>query len=149
MTPLELEILIHCHVTSTQHPNLDAPAVKEGFKKFKADGIIVLAGKDCYCLTEKGRAWLETILSIPYPSVWLDKREVFMSENELCWECKEATDRKGYVRLNPWVHCHHEPKEKSKCEQCQDGVFAPLYRPVRMNADIKASKFCPECGRKP
>lgn len=72
MTPLELQILIHCYITLTEHPNKDAPAVKEAFNKFKADGIIEPTFNR---LTEKGRAWLEVILNTPCPKCWCEKTE--------------------------------------------------------------------------
>lgn len=37
-----------------------------------------------------------------------------MSENELCWKCKEEMTMRGF-RICPIDHCHHSPKEKKKC----------------------------------
>ncbi len=65
-----------------------------------------------------------------------------MAESELCWECKEKA--RGYVRLNPWVHCHHEPKEKSKCWCMRNS--GPGKHSIIGDETVKVI-FCPECGR--
>lgn len=63
MTPNDLEVLIHCYVSPERHPRIDAPAVREAIKKFIRDGII----DERHRTTEKGEAWLELILRVPYP----------------------------------------------------------------------------------
>lgn len=74
MTPLELEILIHCYVCSEPFPRAHAPAVEEATDRFVAHGIIESApGNRCYMVTEKGGVWLKIILRTPMPkAVWMD-----------------------------------------------------------------------------
>jgi len=75
MTPNDLEILIHYYVSNEPHPRLNAPAVQHSIEKFVLDGIFklyVIGNKTR--ITEKGKAWLKTILSVPYPQkVWVDE----------------------------------------------------------------------------
>ena len=79
MTPNDLEILIHCHVSPTRHPRIDYHAVRESINKFIKDGIIEESadrdGPHYYTTTDKGRAWIEMILRTPYPrQVWVDEK---------------------------------------------------------------------------
>ncbi len=71
----------------------------------------------------------------------------------LCWECQKEMDLQGYVRPHPWVHCHHEPKEKPKCwceydlEKKLQLNYAEPYYPSRIGVAYKPT-YCPDCGRK-
>ncbi len=67
MTPSDLEILVHCHVSPDPHPRLHAPAVKDAIRQFLADGIIKRVSVDIYGSTERGEMWLEMILDTPMP----------------------------------------------------------------------------------
>lgn len=74
-SPLEIELLFHCYVSPERFPRIGAPAVVEALLRFKVDGILQNRGPDTDLLfevTEKGKAWIEMILSTPYPvSVWM------------------------------------------------------------------------------
>ncbi len=74
LTPNDLEILIHCHVSPTLHPNINAPAVRETIDRFVKDGIIESSYEGGYYnTTEKGKAWLTIILQTPHPrEAWVD-----------------------------------------------------------------------------
>ena len=100
MTPNDLSVLIHCHVSPEPHPAAStgpgfSPAVQEAISKFLKDGIIestkivgdivngdhssvvyeIALHPQIYTTTEKGKAWLKAILSTPYPElVWLDEK---------------------------------------------------------------------------
>ena len=75
MTPNDLEILIHYYVSIVPHPRLNTPEIQHSIEKFVSDGIFklyVIGNKTR--ITEKGKAWLKTILSVPYPQkVWVDE----------------------------------------------------------------------------
>ncbi len=85
MTPLEIEILIHCHVTPAPHPRADALAVREALESFMLNGIIeridepilgkVIAYKPPYYKTRgRGRALVTLLCNTPLPSqAWVDK----------------------------------------------------------------------------
>lgn len=73
-TPNDIEILIHCYTCPAPHPRIEAGAVQETIKRFVSDGIIEQCGEEFYHTTEKGKAWLESILQVPYPTrAWVDK----------------------------------------------------------------------------
>ena len=70
-----------------------------------------------------------------------------MSEG-LCWKCKEAlmkidiSLRGSELDVRPYLHCHHEPKEKpaERCWWCQE--------PGERKVTGGELNFCPRCGRK-
>lgn len=69
MTPNHLEVLIHHHVSPTPHPRGHAPAVA-GAQRFFVDNGIIEKGDDqegVFRTTPKGEAWLQMILSTPWP----------------------------------------------------------------------------------
>jgi DNA-binding PadR family transcriptional regulator len=77
MTPNDIEILIHYYVSPNPHPRIDAGAVKQAVQAFVKDGIFIEADgdKSGYSVTDKGKAWLATILNVPYPKkIWVDGR---------------------------------------------------------------------------
>lgn len=76
LTPLELEVLLHCYYRPERHPELDhSQAVSNAFYRFAAEGIIrAHIEHDHYVLTGKGRAWVQMILSTPQPrQAWIDQ----------------------------------------------------------------------------
>ena len=76
MSPNDLEVLIHCYVSPNVHPRTGAPAVDEAIHKFLKDGIFCTTEeKYVYRVSSKGQAWLNMILSTPYPQErWVDPR---------------------------------------------------------------------------
>jgi len=69
-------------------------------------------------------------------------------EQGLCWMCIEywESEYRALPRvIPPYVHCHHEPKEKPKC-WCEEGMIG-RERWVSLGRAVKVD-FCPECGRK-
>jgi len=66
MTPLELEVLIHCYVTPELHPRIHAPAVKEAHEFFEEIGLIEQQ-KDFYSTTDRGKAYISMLCSLPLP----------------------------------------------------------------------------------
>lgn len=76
----ELEILVHCHVSDVPLTYLEAPDIQETISRFLNEGIIelekMIGGFHTYRTTEKGRAWLFSMLAVPYPraqKIWVDK----------------------------------------------------------------------------
>ena len=75
MTPNDLEVLIHCHVSPTAHPRIDAPAVKEALDMLEKNGLIILhkGGDNIYSTTDKGNAFMQVLCSMPLPEQkWVD-----------------------------------------------------------------------------
>ena len=78
MTPNELDVLLHYHTFIEEHPRLKAPAVQDALKNLiKKELLTVEKGekKGIYHSTERGKIWLEMILSTPLPIMkWSDPR---------------------------------------------------------------------------
>lgn len=73
MTPNDIEILIHCYVTTTPHPRRDAPAVLEAFKMMAKNGLLVYEG-DRYVTTDRGRAHIAQLCQTPWPTqAWINQ----------------------------------------------------------------------------
>ena len=74
MTPNDIEILIHCHVSPSDHPRMRAPAVKETYAVFEESGMIEKTDGGYYRTTERGRAHVEVLCSTPWPTqAWIDQ----------------------------------------------------------------------------
>ena len=75
MTPNDLEILIHCHVSPTPHPRIDAPAVVQALDDLvECDLIIKHKGCDgVYSTTDRGKAHIEVLCNMSLPEKkWID-----------------------------------------------------------------------------
>lgn len=102
ITPNHLELLIHYHLVTNDHPRLDTPAVREAVQEFVVDGIFEKISDltleriraPSYRLTEKGIAWLSMLLDTPYPvekTIWFDqkgkpintKKEILMKPSQI------------------------------------------------------------------
>jgi hypothetical protein len=75
VTPLELQILIHCHVSPEQFPTFFAPVVVRVFNSYHMQKIIEndtqfsnAMNPYVFKLTPKGKAWLTLILDTPIPT---------------------------------------------------------------------------------
>ena len=83
MTLSELEVLIHCYISTGPHPRHTAQPIREALQRCLSSGTIYVRrhdGDDTYAsvfqTTEKGRIWLNMILATPEPvKVWVDPRE--------------------------------------------------------------------------
>lgn len=67
--PNDLTVLIHYHVSPEIHPRHDAPAVQESINEYTIDGILERDENGCHRTTEKGRAYVKLLCSIPYPEM--------------------------------------------------------------------------------
>ncbi len=76
ISPNDLEVMIHYYLWSSllePHPRYDAPAVSEAVQRFEEKGLLVNIATQQYQITTKGKAWMQVILSTPFPKrVWLD-----------------------------------------------------------------------------
>ena len=75
MTPLDIEVLIHCHVCPAPHPKLGAPAVEEAIRMFEHNKIIEREEDlGCYRTTDRGKALVRILCSTPFPEQrWVDQ----------------------------------------------------------------------------
>jgi len=71
MTPNDIEVLIHCHVSPVLHPRIDAGAVKEALARFLNCGLIEGFGdvSNAYQTTDKGAAHIQQLCNLPFPTV--------------------------------------------------------------------------------
>ncbi len=74
MSPFELDILLHYYSRRDDHPVLaDNPPIWTSTRgKMKSDGLLgendpVKVGEPLYYLTERGKVYIEAILSLPLP----------------------------------------------------------------------------------
>lgn len=70
MSPLLLEVLMHCYISPAPHRNTDAPAVVEALEFLHDNKCIEKLPKpDCFTTTALGRAWVGQILDTLCPEV--------------------------------------------------------------------------------
>lgn len=67
MTPNEIEVLIHCHVTPTVHPRANAPAVEDAIQRFLKHGLIE-KDDSYYKTTGRGEVHVKQLCSLPWPT---------------------------------------------------------------------------------
>ena len=73
MTPNDIEILIHCHCSPVRHPRWHAPAVSESLNSMERNGLIVQVSDGIYKTTDRGRAHLHQLCTLPWPvKKWVD-----------------------------------------------------------------------------
>ena len=84
MTPNDIEILIHCHVSGQPHPRLEAPAVQDSLAHFEQAGMIVQTqSNNVYSTTPGGQKLMEMLCDTPFPKEeWFDPREGISSEEK-------------------------------------------------------------------
>ena len=74
MTPNEIEVLIHCHVSPSPHPRKDAPAVQEALASFLRNGLVALDEDGIYHTTYRGAAHIAQLCNRPWPvQAWVDE----------------------------------------------------------------------------
>jgi len=73
MTPNDIEVLIHHHVSGTIHPRATAPAVNEAICRFVHDDILRVDGAHL-TTTPRGAALVRALCRTPYPTIqWVDE----------------------------------------------------------------------------
>lgn len=74
-TPSDIEVLLHYYVSPEPHPRETAPAIVGTIEMYLNTDILEVNTlyDSNYQVTAKGKAWLQMILSVPYPTqVWVD-----------------------------------------------------------------------------
>lgn len=68
ITPLQVKLLLHAYCHPEPFENQHAPAVNSAIQEFLSDGVIRKTGESgIYETTDKGRAWVHCICSVPPP----------------------------------------------------------------------------------
>ena len=76
MTANDVDVLIHYYVCASDHPRVNAPAVRESINMFLNDKIFEEVGEGAYQTTLKGNAFVRRILDVKYPELkWTYERE--------------------------------------------------------------------------
>lgn len=81
-SPCNIGVLLHCYYSPEVHPREDAPAVQLSYKLLELCGLIELqcfmaeadtTNLNKYKTTERGRAHIKQICTLPLPSSdWVD-----------------------------------------------------------------------------
>lgn len=75
MTPNDIEVLIHHHVSPNLHPRAHSPAVQMSIDMFVMDGILKEDGLG-YRTTERGVVLMRMLCDTEYPQqAWVDNRK--------------------------------------------------------------------------
>jgi predicted transcriptional regulator len=67
MTPNDIEILIHCHVSPSVHPRDNAPAVQQALRSLVTNGLIEQIDGGGYHTTPRGKAHIEQLCGLSWP----------------------------------------------------------------------------------
>lgn len=68
MTPSEIEVLIHCHVSPAEHPRSHASAVQQALQSLNMAGLI----DRLHRTTKRGQAHVEQLCRLTWPvAVWI------------------------------------------------------------------------------
>jgi len=67
MTPNDIEILIHCHVSPTIHPRAGATGVKAALRSMERNGLIEELDGFRYTTTSRGKAHIEQMCRLKWP----------------------------------------------------------------------------------
>lgn len=73
MTPNDIEVLIHIHVSPRIHPRIDAPAVMDAIDMLLKRKLIErVADTNSYMTTSRGDAHISQLCALPWPQpAWL------------------------------------------------------------------------------
>lgn len=73
-TPNDIDVMLHYYVSPAKHPREEAPAVREATAKFVRDGLLEPQEEGHYSATDRGQAWVEMLLRVPFPrKAWVDE----------------------------------------------------------------------------
>lgn len=68
LSPLDINVLLHCHSCPSKYPQHEAPAVKSSLAMLIHAGMISKQpGKDYYNTTPKGEVFIEALCNTPEP----------------------------------------------------------------------------------
>jgi len=72
MTPDEIEVLMHCHVSPTVHPRISIPSVQQAIRMFEAAGLTRKDPAGIYHTTTMGKGFIQILCDTPFPkSSWV------------------------------------------------------------------------------
>lgn len=72
MTPLHIDLLLHCHTTPDRYPRLGAPAVDQYLLELEADGLIEMRQDGIWRTTARGMAHVSQLCNLPFPTLqWI------------------------------------------------------------------------------
>lgn len=83
MTPNDIEVLLHCHVSPTPHPRLEYPGVSESLRMLKGAGLITQTDGmyNTYETTPRGRAHVEQLCNLELPRLqWVSRDGVVLDQ---------------------------------------------------------------------
>lgn len=76
-TPINIEVLLHCHVSAEPHPRFHAPGVQSALHLLETRGLIEIAREGhgtidphqpvAYRTTEGGRLLVDALCAVPFP----------------------------------------------------------------------------------
>lgn len=76
ITPLQLSIFLASFISPQMNPYRVDTLYQRIIYEFVADGILIESSAGVYEVTDKGLAWLNMILAVPYPiKTWTDPRK--------------------------------------------------------------------------
>jgi len=68
MTPHDIEVLIHCHVSPAPHPRLGTTGVNSAIQSLLSNGLIERHIPDVYTTTNRGKAHIAQLCSTAWPT---------------------------------------------------------------------------------
>lgn len=75
MSPAHLKVLLHIYTTNQKHAAADESWFKDLIGQWERSGIVSQKDDGRLDCTEKGNAWVDSILATPLPiQMWLDPR---------------------------------------------------------------------------
>ena len=94
MTPLEIGMLLHIHARCDALP-MPSPVHHEAIAQFVGSGLITVAelcerGTHPYSLTERGRCYVEALMSVPLP-----REEWVVTGLNVRWPREQSSGRDG------------------------------------------------------
>jgi hypothetical protein len=66
-SPINIEVLLHYHISPLVHPRADAPAVGEAIAMLLKAGCLETVGPGLYHATPKGVAWVRALCNVEEP----------------------------------------------------------------------------------
>lgn len=69
-SPSNLELLLHCYYSPERHERFTAPAIQDGIVMLLHAGMIEPGdAPDTFGATEKGKAFVRHLMTIPFPEM--------------------------------------------------------------------------------
>jgi len=75
-SPNNIDVLLHCHTSSTEHPRIDALAVQEAIQMLLTLAAIERKEGNIFSTTPLGQAWVNALCAVEVP------RKAFVDKND-------------------------------------------------------------------